>query len=96
MRVPALDDPTSGHNIAYGARHILELDHVPGGVSHGAARRDNIIFDIADQGGGDASPGPGQMPGVSASGFGHTSCHSYNLAGNATSAGFAAALPANR
>jgi uncharacterized protein GlcG (DUF336 family) len=90
------DTSCADHNIAYRARHILELDYVPGGVSGDPTRRDSIRFDITYQGGGDAAPGPGQMPGVSASGFGHTSCHGYNLAGNATSAGFAATLPANR
>jgi hypothetical protein len=40
-----------------------------------------------------ASMGVGLMPGVSAGGFGHTSCHGYNLAGNVTSRGFAAVLP---
>jgi len=48
------------------------------------------------QSGGDAAPGAGQMPGVSTSGFGHTSCHGYNVAANAVSAGFAATLPANQ
>ena len=90
------DTSCADHNIAYRTRHLLELDYVPGGVSGDPTRRDNVIFDITYQGGGDAAPGPGQMPGVSTSGFGHTSCHGYNLVGNATSAGFAAALPANR
>jgi hypothetical protein len=36
------------------------------------------------------------MAGVSAGGFGHASCHGYNVAGNTTSAGFAAVLPQNR
>jgi hypothetical protein len=36
------------------------------------------------------------MPGVSAGGFGHPSCHGYNVVGNAVSAGFAAGLPANK
>ena len=65
---------------------------MPAGVA-GGTKKDNIICDIVPQGGGDASPGAGQMPGVSASGFGHVSCHGYNVGGNATSAGFAAALP---
>ena len=52
------------------------------------AKKDNIIFDIVPQ--------PGQMPGVSASGFGHSSCHGYSVAGNVTSSGFAATLPNNR
>jgi uncharacterized protein GlcG (DUF336 family) len=90
------DTSCADHNIAYRTRSSLNLDYVPGGVSPDPARRDNIIFDITPQGGGDAAPGPGQMPGVSAGGFGHVSCHGYNTAGNATSAGFAASLPANK
>jgi uncharacterized protein GlcG (DUF336 family) len=90
------DTSCADHNIAYRTRNTLELDYVPGGVSGDPLRRDNILFDITYQGGGDAAPGPGQMPGVSAGGFGHTSCHGYNLAGNTTSRGFAAGLPANR
>jgi uncharacterized protein GlcG (DUF336 family) len=90
------DTSCADHNIAYRARHTLELDYVPGGVSGDPLRRDNIVFDITYQGGGDAAPGPGQMPGVSAGGFGHTSCHGYNVAGNNTSRAFAAVLPANR
>ena len=34
-------------------------------------RRDNIVFDITPQSGGDTAPGAGQMPGLSAGGFGH-------------------------
>ena len=90
------DTSCADHNIAYRTRNTLELDYVPGGVSPDALRRDNIIFDITYQGGGDAAPGPGQMPGVSAGGFGHTSCHGYNANGNTTSSGFSATLPANR
>jgi len=90
------DTSCADHNIAYRTRASLNLDYVPGGVSPDPARRDNIIFDITPQGGGDAAPGPGQMPGVSASGFGHASCHGYNVAGNGVSASFAAALPANK
>jgi uncharacterized protein GlcG (DUF336 family) len=89
------DTSCADHNIAYRTRNTLNLDYVPGGVSGDPARRDNIIFDITPQGGGDAAPGTGQMPGVSAGGFGHASCHGYNLAGNGVSAGFASALPAN-
>jgi uncharacterized protein GlcG (DUF336 family) len=88
------DTSCADHNIAYRTRNTLELDYVPGGVSGDPLRRDNIIFDIAYQANG--APGPGQMPGISAGGFGHTSCHGYNAAGNTTSSGFAAALPANR
>lgn len=90
------DTSCADHNIAYRTRSTLDLDYVPGGVSGDPLRRDSIIFDIVPQGGGDASPGLGQMPGVSAGGFGHPSCHGYNVAGNAASAGFAAALPANK
>jgi uncharacterized protein GlcG (DUF336 family) len=81
------DTSCADHNIAYRTRNTLELDYVPAGVA-GGTKKDNIIFDIVPQ--------PGQMPGVSASGFGHSSCHGYNVAGNATSAGFAATLPNNR
>lgn len=90
------DTSCADHNIAYRTRAALNLDYVPAGVSPDPARRDNIIFDITPQGGGDAAPGAGQMPGVSASGFGHPSCHGYSVAGNGISAGFAAALPANK
>jgi uncharacterized protein GlcG (DUF336 family) len=90
------DTSCADHNIAYKTRNLLSLDYVPAGVSPDPSRKDNIIFDITPQGGGDAAPGPGQMPGVSALGFGHASCHGYNTAGNATSAGFAATLPANK
>jgi uncharacterized protein GlcG (DUF336 family) len=89
------DTSCADHNIAYRTRSTLNLDYVPAGVA-GGTRKDNIIFDVVPQGGGDAAPGAGQMPGVSASGFGHGSCHGYNVAGNATSAGFAAALPPNK
>jgi uncharacterized protein GlcG (DUF336 family) len=92
------DTSCADHNIAYRTRSTLNLDYVPAGVAAALdpTRRDNIIFDITPQGGGDAAPGTGQMPGVSAGGFGHASCHGYNLAGNATSAGFAATLPPNK
>lgn len=89
------DTSCADHNIAYRTRSALNLDYVPAGVA-GGTRKDNIIFDVVPQGGGDASPGSGQMPGVSSSGFGHVSCHGYNVAGNAVSAGFAAALPPNK
>jgi uncharacterized protein GlcG (DUF336 family) len=89
------DTSCADHNIAYRTRSTLNLDYVPAGVA-GGDKRDNIIFDIVPQGGGDAAPGAGQMPGVSAGGFGHPSCHGYNVVGNAVSAGFAAGLPANK
>ena len=90
------DTSCADHNIAYRTRSTLNLDFVPAGVAAAAdpTHRDNIIFDITPQ--ADGVPGPGQMPGISASGFGHISCHGYNLAGNAVSAGFAAALPPNK
>ena len=59
-------------------------------------KRPEVIFDITPQGGGDTAPGPGQMPGVSTSGFGHVSCHGYNTGGNVISAGFAGMLPPNK
>jgi hypothetical protein len=86
------DTSCADHNIAYRTRSTLNLDYVPAGVGS-SAKKDNIIFDITPQGGGDLAPGAGQMPGVSASGFGHISCHGYNTAANAVSAGFAHDLP---
>ena len=44
----------------------MNLDHVPAGVSPDATRKDNIVYDI--------TPQAGQMPGVSASGWGHPVC----------------------
>jgi hypothetical protein len=97
------DTSCADHNIAYRTRHSLFLDYVPAGVAGlngDTTHKDNIIFDITPQGGGDAAPGAGQMPGVSnspkASGFGHPSCHGYNTAGNGTDTALAAALPPNR
>ena len=64
------DTSCADHNIAWRARHGLNLDFVPTGVAAifggDAAHKDNIIFDIAPQG--------GQMPGISTSGFGHPHC----------------------
>jgi uncharacterized protein GlcG (DUF336 family) len=53
-------------NVAWRARHQLALDFVPAGISGDALRPDNIVYDITSQ--------PGQMPGVSASGWGHPLC----------------------
>ena len=89
------DTSCADHNIAYRTRSTLNLDFVPAGVGD-AAHKDNAIFDITPQGGGDAAPGAGQMPGVSASGFGHASCHGYNAAGNATDTALVLALPPTR
>ena len=60
------DSSCADHNIAWRTRHTLNLDFVPGGVSGDASRPDNIVYDITAQ--------PGQMPGVSASGWGHPAC----------------------
>ena len=73
------DSSCADHNIAWRTRHTLNLDFVPGGVSGDAARPDNIVYDIVAQ--------PGQMPGVSASGWGHAAC-------SAAATAIAAALPA--
>ena len=60
------DSSCADHNIAWRTRHTLNLDFVPGGVSGDATRQDNIVYDITSQ--------PGQMPGVSAAGWGHAAC----------------------
>jgi uncharacterized protein GlcG (DUF336 family) len=60
------DSSCADHNIAWRARNTLNLDHVPAGVSPDGTRKDNIVYDITSQ--------PGQMPGVSASGWGHPVC----------------------
>jgi uncharacterized protein GlcG (DUF336 family) len=60
------DSSCADHNIAWRARHTLNLDYVPGGVSGDASRPDNIVYDI--------TPQAGQMPGVSAGGWGHPTC----------------------
>jgi uncharacterized protein GlcG (DUF336 family) len=72
------DSSCADHNIAWRTRHNLNLDFVPGGVGPDATRPDNIVYDI--------TPQAGQMPGISASGWGHPSC-----SGAAT--GIAAGLP---
>jgi uncharacterized protein GlcG (DUF336 family) len=60
------DSSCADHNIAWRTRNNLDLDHVPAGVSGDTSRRDNIVYDI--------TPQPGQMPGVSAKGWGHPEC----------------------
>ncbi|HET9268423.1 MAG TPA: heme-binding protein [Vicinamibacterales bacterium] len=72
------DSSCADHNIAWRVRSTLNLDFVPGGVSGDASRPDNIVYDIAPQ--------AGQMPGVSASGWGHPEC-------SAAATGIAAGLP---
>jgi uncharacterized protein GlcG (DUF336 family) len=75
------DSSCADHNIAWRTRHTLNLDFVPGGVSGDATRPDNIVYDI--------TPQPGQMPGVSTSGWGHPAC-------SAAATAIAAGLPATR
>jgi len=60
------DSSCADHNIAWKTRNILDLDHVPGGVSGDASRPDNIVYDL--------TPQPGQMAGVSGHGWGHPAC----------------------
>jgi uncharacterized protein GlcG (DUF336 family) len=60
------DSSCADHNIAWRTRHSLALDYVPAGVSGDATRPDNIVYDITSQ--------AGQMPGDSASGWGHPVC----------------------
>ena len=64
------DTSCADHNIAWRTRSTLNLDYVPAGVAAAfagdAAHKDNIVFDI--------TPQPGQMPGVSASSWGHPHC----------------------
>jgi uncharacterized protein GlcG (DUF336 family) len=60
------DSSCADHNLAWRTRKNLSLDYVPAGVSGDAARPDNIVYDITSQ--------AGQMPGVSASGWGHPVC----------------------
>ena len=65
-----------------GPRNNLGLDHVPGGISGDATRPDNIVFDLADDAGGNPE---------SAGGFGHP----HSIGGNeANESAIAAALPA--
>jgi uncharacterized protein GlcG (DUF336 family) len=75
------DSSCADHNIAWRTRHTLNLDFVPGGVSGDAARPDNIVYDI--------TPQAGQMPGVSAGGWGHAAC-------SAAATAIAAGLPVVR
>lgn len=73
------DSSCADHNIAWRTRNTLGLDYVPGGVSGDPARPDNIVYDI--------TPQAGQMPGVSAGGWGHPAC-------SAAATAIAATLPA--
>jgi len=75
------DTSCADHNVSYRTRHALNLDWVPAGVSGNGARRDTIVYDI--------TPQPGQMPGISAGGWGHPTCFPADVAAEAT-------LPPNR
>jgi uncharacterized protein GlcG (DUF336 family) len=75
------DSSCADHNIAWRVRNTLNLDYVPGGVSGDASRPDNIVYDI--------TPQAGQMPGVSAGGWGHPEC-------TPAATGIAAGLPATK
>jgi uncharacterized protein GlcG (DUF336 family) len=72
------DSSCADHNIAWRTRDLLNMDHVPAGVSGDPSRKDNIVYDIAPQ--------SGQMPGVSAGGWGHPAC-------SAAATSIAASLP---
>jgi uncharacterized protein GlcG (DUF336 family) len=72
------DSSCADHNIAWRTRDLLNLDHVPSGVSGDPLRKDNIVYDI--------TPQAGQMPGISASGWGHPAC-------SAAATAIAATLP---
>jgi hypothetical protein len=80
------DTSCADHNIAWRTRSNLSLDYVPAGpaaiFAGDGSHPDNIIFDIASQ--------AGQMPGISASGFGHPHCGPGAPAGETA---LAAALP---
>ena len=81
------DSSCADHNIAWRTRHGLILDFVPSdpvdakNISGDATRPDNIVYDILPQ--------AGQMPGVSAGGWGHPAC-------NGDVAAIAASLPVTK
>ena len=64
------DTSCADHNVAWRTRNNLNLDFVPAGVAAifggDPTHKDNIVFDI--------TPQPGQMPGISGSGWGHPHC----------------------
>jgi len=63
------DTSCADHNIAWRTRDNLDLDYVPHtafNASGDPTHPDNIVYDI--------TPQPGQMPGVSAHGWGHPKC----------------------
>jgi uncharacterized protein GlcG (DUF336 family) len=61
------DSSCADHVIAWKVRHMLNLDHVPGGPSGDPSRPDNIVYDIIA---GNSSAASGK----SASGWGHPHC----------------------
>ncbi len=73
------DSSCADHNIAWRTRHGLGLDWAPAGVSGDSTRPDNIVYDI--------TPQADQMPGISASGWGHPTC-------SAAATAIAGSLPA--
>jgi uncharacterized protein GlcG (DUF336 family) len=77
------DSSCADHNIAWRVRSGLNLDYVPNAVSVSgdATRPDNIVYDI--------TPQAGQMPGVSAGGWGHPAC-------TAAATAIAAGLPVTK
>jgi uncharacterized protein GlcG (DUF336 family) len=83
------DTSCADHNIAWRTRHNLLLDYVPAGVAAAFAgdttHKDNIVFDI--------TPQPGQMAGISATGWGHPHC---GPGSPASETALAAGLPATR
>lgn len=81
------DTSCADHNVAYRTRHTLNLDFVPAGVNTDPAHKDNIIYDIVQQFGN--TPGIGQMPGISPSGWGHPMCFPADVTASGT-------LPANQ
>jgi uncharacterized protein GlcG (DUF336 family) len=63
------DTSCADHNIAWRTRSNLGFDYVPHSTfnaSGDATHPDNIVYDI--------TPQPGQMPGISAHGWGHPKC----------------------
>lgn len=76
------DTSCADHNIAWRARHTLDMDHVPAGVAAAFAgdptHKDNIVYDIKSH--------PFQTNGVSATGWGHPQC-------SAAATAIAASLP---
>src|SRR5436305_1116918 len=75
------DSSCADHNIAWRTRSTLALDYVPSGVSGDSTRPDNIVYDITSA--------PGEMEGLSASGWGHPAC-------SASATSISQALPPTR